>query len=434
MAFITDLTVIIDEDGYKNPGGLIRILKSYSHEKKGSCYRVTAAFEEVEQLSDSLSEVKPNSSSVIRGQICQQDEHASTHVKSVDVSGLVMAYIQQKCAKELGKIQGNDFVIETQPGLRTVHNNPSNTVQVTFKPCHVSIYPVHADYVRQRFITFYQRTASDLQVTSVPVSPHDHKDLQRRFPHLLFKPSHSKHETTATGPFLHIAKLKEFLLQNTQNAISGKSPLNKGPADTPSSRTSGPQPTHSKNPEDESCPICMEPIVKTEKETLRCKHSFCRDCLKKAFDYKPVCPTCGELYGTLTGTQPDGGRMDVTNSSSSLPGYEKYGTIIIQYYIPSGIQKGEHPNPGQPYEGVSRTAYLPDSSEGKRVLKLLRRAFDQRLIFTVGRSTTSGRNNTVTWNDIHHKTSTHGGPTHYGYPDPDYLSRVRDELKVKGIE
>lgn len=178
----------------------------------------------------------------------------------------------------------------------------------------------------------------------------------------------------------------------------------------------------------------MDTIKAAEKKTLRCKHSFCRDCLKQAFAYKPVCPTCGELYGTLTGTQPEGGKMDVARNSSSLPGYEKYGTIVIHYYIPSGTQKEEHPNPGQHYEGVSRTAYLPDSSEGKKVLKLLERAFKQRLIFTVGRSTTSGRNNAVTWNDIHHKTSTQGGPTYYGYPDPDYLSRVLDELKVKGIE
>ncbi|KAM8887449.1 LOW QUALITY PROTEIN: E3 ubiquitin-protein ligase DTX3L [Spinachia spinachia] len=75
------------------------------------------------------------------------------------------------------------------------------------------------------------------------------------------------------------------------------------------------------------------------------------------------------------------------------------------------LQKG-HPSPGQPYKGASRTAYLPDSPEGVRTLALLRQAFDQKLIFT-GRSTTSGGDNTVTWNDIHHKTSTHGGPTHY---------------------
>ncbi|XP_070760294.1 E3 ubiquitin-protein ligase DTX3L [Enoplosus armatus] len=433
MEFITDITVIIDQANCKDPGGLADILQSYSTERKGPCYKVTGTYEELENLLTRLSTGRRNSSPAMRGKYRQQGGLASTHVNSVDVSAVVMAYIEQKCAKELDKIRGNSFVVGTQPVLGTVHNKPSTgTVRVTFRPSHASEYPVRADFVRQRFITFYQRTASDLQVTSVPLSPHDHKDLQARFPHLLFKPSHNKNEVTLAGPFVHIAKLKEFLLQNAPS--SSKSPVNRGPADTPSSRTSGPSPTHSKYAKDESCPICMEVIVATEKKTLRCKHSFCRDCLKQAFDYKPVCPTCGELYGILTGTQPDGGRMNSTKSSSPLPGYEKYGTIIIHYYIPSGIQKEEHPNPGQPYEGASRTAYLPDSPEGRKVLNLLRQAFDQRLVFTVGRSTTSGRNNTVTWNDIHHKTSTHGGPTHYGYPDPDYLSRVRDELKVKGIE
>ena len=74
----------------------------------------------------------------------------------------------------------------------------------------------------------------------------------------------------------------------------------------------------------------------------------------------------------------------------------------------------EHPSPGERYEGAARTAFLPDSQEGRKVLELLKRAFDQRLVFTVGRSSTSGRNNMVTWNDIHHKTSTNGGPTWYG--------------------
>ncbi|KAG7221341.1 hypothetical protein INR49_017307 [Caranx melampygus] len=294
-----------------------------------------------------------------------------------------MNYIQKKCTKELDKIQDDGFIIEIQPDLRTARNNPGVKVQVTFTPQHVSIQPVRVDFVRQRFISFYQRTASDLQVTSLRVSPQDHKDLLRRFPRLLFKHSRNKNELIVTGPFMHIAKLEEYLLRNTPSP--SKSPVNKGPA---SSSTLSPAPTHSKDPEDETCPICMEPIVTTAKKTLRCKHSFCRDCLKTAFDYKPVCPTCGQE---------------------------------------------EHPNPGQPYEGVSRTAYFPDSPEGRRIIILLRRAFDQKLIFTVGRSTTSGRNNTVTWNDIHHKTSTHGGPTNYGYPDPEYLSRVRDELKSPSL-
>jgi deltex-like protein len=72
--------------------------------------------------------------------------------------------------------------------------------------------------------------------------------------------------------------------------------------------------------------------------------------------------------------------------------------------------QSEHPEPGKPYKGTRRTAFLPDNAEGRQVLRLLRKAFDQRLTFTVGRSTTSGRENAVTWNDIHHKTNVDGGP------------------------
>ncbi len=59
--------------------------------------------------------------------------------------------------------------------------------------------------------------------------------------------------------------------------------------------------------------------------------------------------------------------------------------------------------------------YLPDNNEGNEVLGLLHRAFQQKLIFTVGTSTTSGLNNVVTWNDIHHKTNKYGGPERYEF-------------------
>jgi len=63
-----------------------------------------------------------------------------------------------------------------------------------------------------------------------------------------------------------------------------------------------------------------------------------------------------------------------------------------------------HPNPGQPYSGTRRSAYLPNNAEGNEICQLLRRAFDAGLVFTVGRSNTTGRDNVVIWNDIHHKT------------------------------
>ena len=41
--------------------------------------------------------------------------------------------------------------------------------------------------------------------------------------------------------------------------------------------------------------------------------------------------------------------------------------------------------------GFPRIAYLPDNPQGQKALRLLQRAFKQRLVFTVGRSTTSGK-------------------------------------------
>jgi len=55
-----------------------------------------------------------------------------------------------------------------------------------------------------------------------------------------------------------------------------------------------------------------------------------------------------------------------------------------------------------------RTAYLPDNPEGRQILHLLRRAFEARLVFTIGTSNTTGRDNVIIWNDIHHKTKPNG--------------------------
>ena len=68
------------------------------------------------------------------------------------------------------------------------------------------------------------------------------------------------------------------------------------------------------------------------------------------------------------------------------------------------------------------------------MLKKLQIAFDRRLCFTVGDSVTSGATNTTVWNGIHHKTSTHGGFSNFGYPDETYFDRVTEELAAKGVQ
>ncbi|XP_041361925.1 uncharacterized protein LOC121377893 [Gigantopelta aegis] len=191
--------------------------------------------------------------------------------------------------------------------------------------------------------------------------------------------------------------------------------------------------TMSSTEADDTCPICMDSIS-NPKKLSKCGHVFCKDCIDRCFKtFKPVCPTCNTIYGEITGTQPEGSMTVKHDQYSRLPGHLDCGTITITYQFKGGIQSPEHPNPGSRYHGTTRTAYLPDSPEGNKVLRLLQIAFERKVTFTIGRSSTTGKEDVITWNDIHHKTRVEGGTNRYGYPDPTYLSRVKSELESKGI-
>lgn len=180
------------------------------------------------------------------------------------------------------------------------------------------------------------------------------------------------------------------------------------------------------------CNICFNKFSQDDFECVRlkkCFHYYHYSCIISWFNQKQTCPICNEVYGKVIGNQPPG-TMNISYSNNKLPNYD-CNTIVINYNIPSGIQSNNHPNPGSQYKGASRTAYLPNNNEGIEILELLKKAFDQKLIFTVGTSLTTGEDNVVRWNGIHHKTSFSGS---YGYPDPTYFSRVKDELKNKGLK
>lgn len=112
------------------------------------------------------------------------------------------------------------------------------------------------------------------------------------------------------------------------------------------------------------------------------------------------------------------------------------GSFLISHYfsIQSGIQGSDHPNPGREYYAVGfpRIAFLPDCPKGKRVLRLLRVAWQRKLIFTVSRSHTTGCEDVVAWN-IPHKTEIGPSSGSHSYPDSGYLNRVLKELEALGV-
>jgi len=188
----------------------------------------------------------------------------------------------------------------------------------------------------------------------------------------------------------------------------------------------------SRENEDEDCPICLDPFK--EKGPLKgtgvCDHVFHSDCIKDCLKHDHKCPVCREVVVKKLGPCPNG-YMYVSKKPFHCEGYNDCGTIIVRYQLISGVQGRQHPNPGVAYRGDYRVAYLPDNEEGRNVLKLFKKAWLMKLTFRVGRSLTTGNNNVITWNDIHHKTSVNGGA--YGYPDPTYLQRVTLDMNSMGI-
>ena len=60
-------------------------------------------------------------------------------------------------------------------------------------------------------------------------------------------------------------------------------------------------------------------------------------------------------------------------------------------------------------------------------------AWERRLTFTIGTSVTTGANNTIVWNEIHHKTESTSNHSGHGYPDENYLDNVLAELAAQGV-
>ncbi|KAJ8376942.1 hypothetical protein SKAU_G00075220 [Synaphobranchus kaupii] len=169
----------------------------------------------------------------------------------------------------------------------------------------------------------------------------------------------------------------------------------------------------------ETCPLCMEPLQK--KQRLICTHAFCAACLEISVETLGLqCPVCPKAL-RVVGDQPEG-EMTWELERLNLLG----NSLLINYKIPSGIQTEANPNPGKPFTGIQTTALLPYSPEGQEVLKLLQRAFEQKLVFTV--AATNGAADRVVFNDIPH------AGVFMQCRESGFLRKVKAALKAKFIK
>lgn len=203
------------------------------------------------------------------------------------------------------------------------------------------------------------------------------------------------------------------------------------------------------NMKNEECGICLNVFTEassfSESDDVavsrlsKCGHAFHKACLREmlgpcgdAINRCLRCPLCQTDHGVRTGDCPSGYMTYGLDENRMDTGYpDANGLIWMRYDIKRGKQGPEHPSPGKNYwaDTFPRYGYIPNNERGKIVLQLHIIAWERRLTFTVGTSMTTGADNQVIWNQIHHKTLDPG----HTFPDPNYLDRAIAELAVQGV-
>jgi hypothetical protein len=142
--------------------------------------------------------------------------------------------------------------------------------------------------------------------------------------------------------------------------------------------------------------------------------------IKKTISY--VAPERNLNYGIndYAGTMPSGS-MTVNVDSIPCKGLQSLRSIVIHYEFSHGVQKKYFPSPGKYPHSADLKAYIPDTTEGCKLLKRLAFAFSHGLLFSVGTCSLNGRPDSVFLEVVEHQYN----PSVY---DPLYISRTHREL------
>ncbi|XP_072026035.1 uncharacterized protein [Amphiura filiformis] len=163
-----------------------------------------------------------------------------------------------------------------------------------------------------------------------------------------------------------------------------------------------------------------------------CNHTFCEKCIVDYVSPNAKCLICNALYCVVSGRIIKGTMTYYIRTNLSVSGETTNGAIVIDYNFPDGVLMDQKWKRETHYKGNTFTAYLPNSAEGIEVVWLLRNAFIRGKSFKIDYLHSSKLE--VVWSGlITQKYSCKGGIVAQGYPDPGYLTRVKEELRKCGI-
>jgi len=126
------------------------------------------------------------------------------------------------------------------------------------------------------------------------------------------------------------------------------------------------------------CSICMESLrgdgTGVLCQLVLCKHVLHKACADRIVEKSNKCPMCRSHFNEPRGTSPSG-KLTVDFDPSITCTGSSPGTIVLHYDLQTGFQKSYHDDRGEIYSRESRCAYIPDTKDGRLLIRRLVYAF-----------------------------------------------------------
>jgi deltex-like protein len=194
-------------------------------------------------------------------------------------------------------------------------------------------------------------------------------------------------------------------------------------------------------PGNDVCNICFDGFehesiqIKEAVQIKECAHKFHLTCIQRWLAEKSTCPVCRKSLFTIRGYQPKhpNSLFRVEEDATPLSGFPECSTLVLSFHLETGYQSTDMPLPGETFNGLNLTSFLPNNPEGQEIVRLLNIAWERGLLFRVGYNPQTNRMDQVVPNGFELKLRRDGGILFHGFPDPSYMNRLKADLKDVGV-